>query len=426
MKKVKYHKKYKTKSYRRPKKKIKYHIVIFILFYIFLIPLIIITIIKRKKALKKREKIKKYFSLNFTDEIYFKGGQISKSKLIDNYLTNISDKNKYAKIFEKNRFNIYFNLPEYPEEPEIQELVRKKIYNDISNITKRTITKIDTILLERSNPFGNNIICINNAIFYCEVLGCNKIILYEHAQKKWFIKKPIFIQELNLTIITGPNVNCKADNILCIYRTWDILYPFLLKPQIRTQYIKEEILSNLPNINLDPEDLYIHMRGGDVFRIVPVPTYAQPPMCFYERIINKNKFKNIYIIADDKRNYVFHPLIKKYPNIIYQKNSLEKDLSILTHAFNIALSISSFCLSAIKFNDNLNNVYEYDLYRLSEMFIHLHHYVFKLNQKYIIHSMKPSQRYVSKMFNWIYSHKQRHMMIEENCTYDFTIIKPNS
>ena len=361
-----------------------------------------------------------------SDKMYYKGETILKSKVIDDYLVNISNKYKFTKKYEKKRFKESYYLPEYSDDRDIREVIKKKVYEEISNRTKRIIKKIDTFFIERANPFGNNVPCINNAIFYCEVLGCNQIILKDrNTQRKWLIKKPVYIKKLNITIKQGSEVNCKDDNILCVYHTFDLLYPFLLIPQIRTQYIKDEILSNLPTINVNPDDLYIHLRGGDVFRTVPLETYAQPPLCFYERIINMTSFKNIYIIAQDKKNVVFQPLINKYPNIIYQKNSFEHDVSILAHAYNIVLSVSSFCISSIKFNDNLKNVYEYEIYKLSEMFLHLHHFVFKLNQKYIIHLMKPSERYASKMFRWIYSHAQRNLMLEENCPYDFTIIKPD-
>jgi len=47
-----------------------------------------------------------------------------------------------------------------------------------------------------------------------------------------------------------------------------ILIPFfseVAKPQIRIQYIKEELLRNLPDVKTEPNDLYIHLRGGDIF-----------------------------------------------------------------------------------------------------------------------------------------------------------------
>ena len=39
--------------------------------------------------------------------------------------------------------------------------------------------------------------------------------------------------------------------------------------------------------------------------------------------------------------------------------------------------------------------------------------------------MKPSERYRSKMFNWVYSSKQRGLMLNDICPYDFTVINQN-
>ena len=73
--------------------------------------------------------------------------------------------------------------------------------------------------------------------------------------------------------------------IFYVFITYGIYYIHLYKPEIRIQYAKEEILKNLPVINIAPHDLYIHIRGGDFFRSAPAPMYAQPPLCFYEKII---------------------------------------------------------------------------------------------------------------------------------------------
>ena len=98
----------------------------------------------------------------------------------------------------------------------------------ISEIKKKNITKIDTFFLSRNNPFGNNLPCINNAIFYCEILGCNKIILREKKiRRRWLIKN-ITITNLNITITQGPDVNCNEEGMLCSYETWDLLYPIIV------------------------------------------------------------------------------------------------------------------------------------------------------------------------------------------------------
>ena len=116
----------------------------------------------------------------------------------------------------------------------------------------------------------------------------------------------------------------------------------------------------------------IHIRGGDVFTTHSFPYYTQPPLCFYEKVIDKNNFKNIYIISGDRKNIVLDALINKYNNIIFKHNDYKTDISLLIHTFNVVASVSSFLLSSIKFNDNLEHLWEYDIYRLSQKFRLLH------------------------------------------------------
>ena len=300
MRKVKLNKKWKKQKQKTKTIKIKYFRKFFLIIYILLIPIIIFQLIKRRK---NKIKLEKYMITPSKDEMYFKGEKVLKSKLIDDYLMNITDKYKYDKNEERQKFNYYYYLPEYSDGQEIQKEIRKHFYELISQKKKKTINKIDKIYIERNNPFGNNVPCINNAIFYCEILGCNQIILRNGGnRRRWLITKPVHIKKLNITITQGTNANCHNDDTLCFYKMWDLLYPFFLKPEIRIQYIKDEVLRNLPNVNIDPDDLYIHIRGGDIFTYFQVKTYAQPPYCFYERIINTTKYKNIYILSIDKKN----------------------------------------------------------------------------------------------------------------------------
>ena len=302
--------------------------------------------------------------IRLPDEIMYKGGWITRQQLFNDTLSKVSEVYHNYKEKEKQRYKKYYYLEEYNDDPVTKNNLRNKLYEKISEIKKKNITKIDTFFLSRNNPFGNNLPCINNAIFYCEILGCNKIILREKKiRRRWLIKN-ITITNLNITITQGPDVNCNEEGMLCSYETWDLLYPILIKPEIRTQYVKDEILKNLPQVKTEPDDLYMHIRGGDIFTYLPLNVYSQPPLCFYEKVIQTNNFKNIYLISQDNLNVVVDALIKKYPKIIFNKNDFETDISLLAHAYHIACSIGSFVISAIKLNDNLKNIYEYDIVRL--------------------------------------------------------------
>jgi hypothetical protein len=84
----------------------------------------------------------------------------------------------------------------------MKNILKKKLLDEISRLKKQNITKLDTFYLSHKVNFGNNIIAVNNAIFYCEVIGCNKIILNKEEQhRKWLIINPIYIKDLNITTI---------------------------------------------------------------------------------------------------------------------------------------------------------------------------------------------------------------------------------
>ena len=91
------------------------------------------------------------------------------------------------------------------------------------------------------------------------------------------------------------------------------------------------------------------------------------------------------------------------------------------NAYNIVGSISSLFTTTIIFNENLKNVWEYDLYRLPEKYFHLHHDIYNYKIKYSIYKMIPSEKYKKMMIPWINSRQQRELMIHEKCK-DFKLV----
>ena len=397
----------------------KNYIIIFFLLYI-----IISWNNHAKKKLKKNEI--KYEENIYTNEINYKGVKISKSKLINDYLSkidcSISEKNE-----EKKRFNQFYNLAEYSANPIIKSKLKDKFLEEISKLKNQKISNLDIFFISHPTNFGNNLVIVNNIIFYCIIIGCHKIILNKyHLYRKWLITKQIYNRELNITIMKGSNINCNDSNILCFYEiSWIAFYPKVIIPQVKIDLIKEEILGNLPSVKIETDSLFIHIRGGDIFKKHVGRYYSQPPLCFYERIINSETFNKIYIFSIDRSNVIINALLNKYKYIIYNENILEYDISLLCHENNIVLSVSSFALSAIKLNDNLQNIWEFDIMRPSEKFLFLHHHIFKFNIKYTIHTMRPSDLYASKMFIWKRSPEQIKLMMEDKCPYDFSVTKPN-
>ena len=408
----------KKKFYKNTK---IYFILILLSLTISIIIIIIIFFLRKWQTQRKIQK-----EINNLNLIYYKGEIINRKKLLKDFLSRVSD-NNHIVGHEKKKFSKYFYLPEYLNNKIFRYNIKNKFMNMFSKIKNKPINKIETFFIGYDIPFGNSLITLNNLIFTCEIVGCNKIILKDHRIKRpWLIKNPIYIKKLNLTIMLGPRVHCHDDTVLCVsIATWDPFEPTFVKPQVRIRYIRDELINNLPKVKTEPDELYIHIRGGDVFKKNPSTVYAQPPLCFYEKIIDNNKFKNIYILSMDRKNVVLDALTNKYKNIIFNQHNYEYDISLLIHAYNIATSVSSFVISTIKLNNNLRDLWEYDINRLSEKFFFMHHHLYKFDIKYKIHTMKSSDEYAKKMYIWRNTEEQLKLMLEDKCTYDFVITKPN-
>ena len=363
--------------------------------------------------------------INNTKIIKYKGNNISISNLLNYYSYYLPDKFEKEKIKEIKTANQLLSLEELPKDPKLLIKIKEKLLNKLSSYLNKNVTSLDVIFVIENGRFGNSLIALNNIIFYCELLGCKKIILNEN--KYWHIKKEIISPKTNLTIKIGKLIDNKDENIMIYnFGIFNFFFiPQIIRTQIRIDLVKNEILNNLPKVNINKNSLYIHIRSGDIFSSSIASNYGQPPLCFYEKIIKNFNFKKIFIISKDKYNQNINELINKYNNIIYTKNSLDIDIAYLVNAKNIVASISSFLIMCIKLNDNLKYLWEYDFTRLSIKVIHLHHHIYKYPIKYKTYTMMPSKKYIEEMFYWEKTVEQVKLMIEEICPYDFTITFPN-
>ena len=339
----------KIKFNKKKKKKrnfIKYPFLVYLILLLFIIPpLIAIYYLVRLILIKENIIIKIYSNKNYDPEIViYKGEKIKKKKLISDYLSQVSE-NDSIKIKEAELLNKYFYLDEYVDDPKIKLNITTKLLEKFSEIKRKKVNKIGIVFITQNNCFGNSLITVNNAIFYCEAVGCKEVILIDHnLNRQWLFKNPVYIKEINIKVSLGSNADCNDDNIVCLQGgRWDPFYVEIARPEVRIQYLRDELLNNLPNVNTELDELYVHFRGGDAFRENNPPfEYAQPPLCFYEKIFNNNKYKKIYFLSMDRKNIVMDTLIKKYNYIIYNENSYDYDLSLLVHALILFLLLPLF------------------------------------------------------------------------------------
>ena len=338
---------------------------------------------------------------------------------------NAIENKKKQDLEDLERYNKLSDVPKDINDPLIEKernTILEKYYSDTK---KRNII----IFFDMQFPFGNQIAAFNKMIFYCEIIRCKKIIILE--DNKMYIKRSLYDKKYNINIEIGnfDNIPEGADYISTI--SPNFYYDFYdLKIENRLDIIKNEVVNNLPKVKINKTDLIIHFRSSDIFQhkndFEHAPDYAQPPLCFYEKILNNFNFSKIYIISvDDVYNPVIKKLKNKYPNLIYKENPLEIDLSYLVRGYNIVGSISSFLISSIKLNDNLKFLWEYDRYPMCSKIYHAHHSIFNFKRKFSIYLMEPSDIYKNKMIIWKDSDEQIEIMMNDKCPNDFKLVPPN-
>jgi len=305
---------------------------------------------------KRKYSIKQFIIiLLFVDEIFL----INKYKVVQKQLLNYKI-NALPNDF-KELLNYYFSYDslEYDnvKYKEIKYLISLFSLNDLSKLTNNdTLYKMKNELLNelQKNPkklkvnssledkivyvdksfhFGNSLVLLNNLIYYCEILNIKSI--YLNSNYKWPISQNISYGKMNISIISTKIINLNDDNIIIFDRKL-IYFQKVFKPEIRINILKSEIKRNLPEIKINENDLYIHIRGGDIFAYKAKGNinYAQPPLCFYIKVISKFKFGNIFILSVDESNPIIKLLISEYPQIFLTHNPIEIDISLLLNSFN--------------------------------------------------------------------------------------------
>ena len=258
---------------------------------------------------------------------------------------------------------------------------------------------------------------MNYLINICERIKCKNIIIPYGLRT--IIKKPIYYQKFNITIFPYSYRKTIKIDITLFNRT--IFYLKFRNESFKNRLyiLREEIVNNIPKVDIKQNELVIKIRSGDIFSNCINPHYAQPPLCFYQKIIIENKFENITILSNGHENPVVDRLLKMYPEIKYIEGTLEEAISFMVYAYNLVHSVSTFQQFLLFFNKNLQNLYIYEMSPFNVK-----------NIKYFAHIMKASDKYLEIMKNkWNNTKEQLNLMLKEKCInnimYTFFPLKKN-
>jgi hypothetical protein len=324
------------------------------------------------------------------------------------------------------KYSIMRQISNYFIRKNKKRIMKKITLTKIYKITRKDINKINTLFIKGKPRCGNFFISINNAIIYCEILDCKKIIIENN--NKIYINNTIIDKKNNFTIEPNQAFNSRDKYSLILYTYFYLFHGFRMFINInRLSIFREQLLNNLPKVVAHPNDLYIYIRSGDIFVLTnrgSINGYYQPPLCFYVKILDQFSFRKVYIISVDKLNFVIPALLDKYSYIKNRKNILKVDISYLINSYNIVAAKSTLFSASIKINDKLKFLWEYDIYSsLRRTYLSFHYSFYKFPLYYTIYKMNSSIKYKRIMKPWTNSPKQRKMMLNEKCLNNFDIIK---
>lgn len=202
------------------------------------------------------------------------------------------------------------------------------------------------------------------------------IIASKHNLKVTYFNKDL-INKLGITLFSGDNIynithELNDSNYFSIYNCDNLNYNlnpnnayFQTKEIIIGIYnylhiLKNDIIQNneFKNRYNDNNDLYIHIRLGDVAKL-------NPGISYYLNQIKNITFDNLYISTDDTKHNIVNTIIKSYPNAKLIDYNEIKTIQFATTCKHIILSHGSFS-ALIGYLSFFSNIY-YPEYELNKM-----------------------------------------------------------
>jgi len=128
-------------------------------------------------------------------------------------------------------------------------IIKNILLSKIFKINRRNINNITTLFIKNKIRFGNYFISINNAIVYCEFLGCKKIIL--EYNRNIYINSTTFYKNNNIkiSIETNQTFDSNDNNSVSLDANFTFYKGFQYLRKINRLIIfKKQLLNNLPKI----------------------------------------------------------------------------------------------------------------------------------------------------------------------------------
>lgn len=121
---------------------------------------------------------------------------------------------------------------------------------------------------------------------------------------------------------------------------------------------------SLVAVKAPPRTLTIHIRGGDVFGNRDVRSYGQPPLAYYERVVEHHDPDHVHIVYQDEANPVVRALVAlcEARDLSYslQSGELKDDIQTLMGAHTLVAGRGTFIPAVVGLSPHIKKVYFFE------------------------------------------------------------------
>jgi hypothetical protein len=116
-------------------------------------------------------------------------------------------------------------------------------------------------------------------------------------------------------------------------------------------------------LDMQPDEIVMQLRSGDIWTDAPNPHYGQPPLAYYTAVLQHGSWTNVTIITEPNAPQRMHPLVPTLaaalPDVvrIHSSKSFRDDLQVALCARTLVLSRSTLEAMILWHSSKLEVVY---------------------------------------------------------------------
>jgi hypothetical protein len=222
--------------------------------------------------------------------------------------------------------------------------------------------RIDVVRLSHWRLFGNAVRQLGNVFHVAEQLGAETVVFPE--------RHPLFGGQLaghfelvwgdrpsSAPTLEGDFFNAGAFRLQLAASEIARVLRELVRPLVAA-HLRE------PDRRVGRDDLILHFRAGDIFKMQPSPQFGQPPLSYYLAAVEREQPARVWLVFEDCSNPCVEAaeaaLRARGVKVLMQSGTLGEDLKVLLSASQLVGGRSSFAYAIACLSERLRRAHFFE------------------------------------------------------------------